>query len=143
MASFAELNSENIVLRVLSVHNDVLQENGSESESKGINFLKKLYGQNTIWKQTDINTRFGIHLLGGTPFRKNFAGVNFTYDPENDAFIPPKPYNSWSLNTTTFQWDAPTAKPDLIPFENSYYWDEDTTTLDTSYEIIQVDLIII
>ena len=127
MARFAQLNSENIVTRVVVVNNEVLQENGSELESKGIDFLKKLYGQDTIWKQTSYNTSFGIHLLGGTPFRKNHAGVGYTYDSENDAFIPPKPFNSWSLNTTTFQWDAPVPKPDDVGI-NSYYWDEDTKT---------------
>ena len=63
------------------------------------------------WVQTSYNTHGGVHSLGGTPLRKNYAGIGFTYDADKDAFIPPKPFNSWSLNETTCLWEAPVAKP--------------------------------
>ena len=77
------------------------------------------------WIQTSYNTLAGVHLAGGTPLRKNYAGIGFTYDATRDAFIPPKPYPSWILIEDTCQWEAPTAYPDdgLI-----YNWNEETTT---------------
>jgi hypothetical protein len=69
----------------------------------------------------------GVHAIGGTPFRKNYAGVGYTYDQERDAFIPPKPFNSWVLNEEICQWEAPVALPDT---ENRYTWNETTTTWD-------------
>ena len=75
--------------------------------------------------QTSYNTRGGVHTLGGTPLRKNFAGVGFTYDSQRDAFIPPKPYNSWTLNETTCLWEAPTPYP---TDGERYVWDEETTS---------------
>lgn len=76
------------------------------------------------WIQTSYNTYGGEHLLGGTPLRKNYAGVGFTYDADKDAFIPPKPFESWVLNETTCLWEAPVAMPDD---GNFYDWDEETT----------------
>jgi hypothetical protein len=124
MASFAKLNSENIVTTVVSVVNEVLKDsNGIEQENIGIEFLKTLYGQDTNWKQTSYNTNAGIHSLGGTPFRKNHAGIGYTYDSQRDAFIPPKPFNSWVLNEDTCNWEAPVARPDD---NNMYKWNEET-----------------
>jgi hypothetical protein len=77
------------------------------------------------WIQTSYNTRGGVHTSGGTPLRKNFAGVGYTYDAQKDAFIPPKPFNSWVLNNTTCLWEAPTAKPND---GKSYKWDENTVS---------------
>jgi len=127
MASFAKLNSENIVTTVESVVNEVLKDsNGIEQESIGIQFLKTLYNEpNAIWKQTSYNTVGGVHLLGGTPFRKNHAGIGYTYDETKDAFIPQKPYNSWILNEQTCNWDAPIPMPTTILEDNKYYsWNE-------------------
>ena len=76
------------------------------------------------WIQTSYNTRGGVHTLGGTPLRKNYAGIGFTYDAARDAFIPPKPYASWTLNEDSCLWEAPVAYPD--DGEN-YVWDETTT----------------
>lgn len=73
------------------------------------------------WIQTSYNTRGGVHALGGTPLRKNYAGIGFTYDRVRDAFIPPKPYASWVLNENTCLWDAPVAYPDD---GKRYTWDE-------------------
>ena len=131
MASFAKLNSENIVITVESVVNDVLKDsNAIEQEQLGINFLRTLYNEpNAIWKQTSYNTHGGVHNNGGTPFRKNHAGIDYTYDETRNAFIPPKPYNSWILNEQTCLWDAPVARPELTQEQidnNQYYtWDEE------------------
>ncbi len=77
------------------------------------------------WVQTSYNTRGGVHTSGGTPLRKNYAGVGFTYDVQRDAFIPPQPFASWTLNETTCLWDSPVAYPDD---GNVYEWNEDTTS---------------
>jgi hypothetical protein len=73
------------------------------------------------WIQTSYNTRGGVHANGGTPLRKNYAGIGYTYDAGRDAFIPPKPYNSWVLNETTCLWDAPTQMPND---GKRYAWDD-------------------
>lgn len=75
------------------------------------------------WLQTSYNTRGGVHELGGTPLRKNFAGIGFTYDPQRDAFIPPKPYPSWILDEESCLWFAPVPKPDG---DQAFAWDEAT-----------------
>jgi hypothetical protein len=77
------------------------------------------------WLQTSYNTYGGVHANGGTPLRKNYAGIGFTYDPVKDAFIPPQPYASWTLNETTCLWEAPVAYPDD---GLTYSWDEPTTS---------------
>jgi len=127
MASFAKLNSDNIVITVVSVVNEVLKDlNGIEQEQLGIDFLKSLYNEpNAVWKQTSYNTVMGIHSLGGTPFRKNHAGIGYTYDQQRDAFIPPKPYNSWVINEETCIWKTPIPEPTQQLEENQYYfWNE-------------------
>jgi hypothetical protein len=79
------------------------------------------------WIQTSYNTRGGVHLNGGTPLRGNFAGVGYTYDREHDVFYAPKPYASWTLNHTTWTWDAPTPMP---TDDKRYNWNESTTSWD-------------
>ena len=74
------------------------------------------------WIQTSYNTHGGVHTNGGTPLRKNYAGIGYTYDSVRDAFIPPKPYASWTLNEDTCLWDCPVAYPDD---GKVYAWDED------------------
>ena len=76
------------------------------------------------WVQTSYNTQGGIHSDGGTPLRKNYAGVGYTYDATRDAFIAPQPFNSWILNEDTCQYEAPVAYPDD---DKMYAWDEDIT----------------
>jgi hypothetical protein len=127
MASFAKLNSDNIVERVIAVNNNELLENGIESENKGISFLKETFGKNTIWKQTSYNTFANTHKLGGTPFRKNHAGVGFIYDINRDAFIAPKPFDSWILNENTCIWESPIAYPND---GKKYLWNETNKTWD-------------
>ena len=77
------------------------------------------------WIQTSYNTFRGVHTLGGTPLRKNFASVGYTYDAQRDAFIPPKPFDSWTLNEETCDWDAPTSRPQD---DKEYRWNESTTS---------------
>lgn len=102
MAHFAELNENNEVIRVISVHNNELLEDGVESELKGIIFCQSLFGNDTKWVQTSYNGNI----------RKNYAGKGFTYDKDFDAFIPPKPYPSWKLNYETFRWESPIPQPE-------------------------------
>ena len=122
MAHFAKLDANNIVIFV-TVGRD--EDNGREDE------LTARTGD--VYKQTSYNTRGGVHYQAdGTPsadqskaFRKNYAGLGYTYDAGRDAFIPPKPFNSWVLNETTCLWDAP------IPYPTDhkrYTWDEATTS---------------
>jgi len=100
MAHFAKLNESNIVIAVHAVNNDVTTIDGVESEQAGIDFLTDLH-DHLSWKQTSYN---------GT-IRKNYAGVGFVYDSVRDAFIPPKPWGSWTLNETTCQWEPPISYP--------------------------------
>ena len=79
------------------------------------------------WVQTSYNTQGGVHRLGGTPLRKNYAGIGFTYDSKRDVFIPPQPYASWIMNETTCLWEAPTPMPDD---GSAYTWNESTTSWD-------------
>jgi hypothetical protein len=112
LAHFARLDENNIVVFV-TVGRD--EDNGKEDE------LTARTGD--VYKQTSYNTHGGVHSLGGTPFRKNYAGIGYTYDSSRDAFIPPKPFNSWVLNESTCLWDAPVA----MPTDNKMYrWDEET-----------------
>ena len=125
MAHFAKLDENNTVTAVHVVHNDVATD-----EQTGIDFLNKIHKTNAVWKQTSYNTYGGVHQLGGTPFRKNYAGTGSTYDADRDAFIPPKPYDSWTLNETTCTWDSPVPFPDdaVANGGSKYYnWDESNT----------------
>jgi hypothetical protein len=124
MASFAKIGLNGRVLAVVSVVNDVIKDSsGVEREELGIQFLNELYGW-PIWKQTSYNTVGGVHKLGGTPFRKNHAGIGDTYDEDRDAFISKKPYNSWILNEQTCLWESPIPLPSDASFEKRYKWNE-------------------
>ena len=122
MASFAKLGPGDIVERVTSVSNDV-----ATTEQAGVDFLNNLYNTRDVWKQTSYNTRGGVHKLGGTPLRKNYAGIGYIYDSQRDAFYSPKPFNSWTLNEETCQWEAPVAYPDD---GQPYSWNEETKQWD-------------
>ena len=113
MAHFAKLNEENIVTKVVVVVNEVIQdENNNEVESLGVDFLNDLYGTNDVWLQTSYNGSF----------RKNYAGVGYTYDYDKDAFISPKRFDSWILNEDTCRWESPTPYPSD---DKIYTWNED------------------
>jgi len=127
MASFAKIGLNSKVIEVLSVHNNVLKDsNGIEQEVNGIDFLTKLTGY-PVWKQTSYNTKGGVHTEGGIPLRKNHAGIGYTYDETRDAFIPPKPFNSWILNEDTCRWEAPIPYPQD---NNKYSWNEQNQSWD-------------
>ena len=114
MAHFAEINDQNIVQRIIVVHNnELLNSDGVEQESLGISFCQSLFGGN--WKQTSFNGNI----------RKNFAGIGFSYDSARDAFISPKPFNSWVLDEETCQWQAPIEMPDD---GSIYIWNEEATS---------------
>ena len=119
MAHFAEIDAEGTVLRVLVV--------ADAQEGRGQEFLADDLGLGGTWKKTSYNTVGGVHSNGGTPYRKNYAGIGFKYDAGKDAFIPPKPYASWTLDEGTCLWEAPVAYPSG---EGMYTWNEDTTSWD-------------
>ena len=113
MAHFAQLNEENLVTQVIVVANqDTADQDGVENEAIGIEFCTNLLGGS--WKQTSYNANI----------RKNYAGVGYKYDAALDAFIPPQPFASWTLNNETAQWEAPTPYP---TDDKRYKWDEATT----------------
>ena len=111
MAHFAQLDENNIVTQVLVIEQDVIDTG--------------LFGEPSSFVQTSYNTHGGVHTQGGTPLRKNYAGIGYTYDSVCDAFIPPKPYNSWVLDEDTCLWNSPTPMP---TDDKRYSWDEDTTS---------------
>jgi hypothetical protein len=114
MANFAQLDGSNLVTRVIVVSNETVNDLPfPESEPVGVAFLQSLFGSTTVWKQTSYNASF----------RKNYAGIGYTYDPVLDAFIAPQPYPSWLLNTATCKWEAPVPYPDD---GKTYIWDEAT-----------------
>jgi len=119
MAHFAKLGTGNIVERVEVVHNDI-----ATTEKAGVDFLNNLYKTRDVWKQTSYNATI----------RKNYAGIGYKYDQARDAFIPPKPFNSWILNEDTCRWEAPVDYPETYdkgltdeqgnPVKDRYYWNE-------------------
>jgi hypothetical protein len=115
MAHYAFLDQNNIVTEVIV---------GKNEGEEGINW-EQHYGsfRGQVCKRTSYNTIDGVHSLGGTPFRKNYAGIGYTYDLNRDAFIPPKPFNSWILNESTCNWDAPIPMP---TDGQRYSWNEET-----------------
>tara|TARA_R100000149_G_C5822906_1_gene101504 strand:+ start:80 stop:448 length:369 start_codon:yes stop_codon:yes gene_type:complete len=119
MAHFAKLGVGNKVEKVEAVSNDI-----ATTEQAGIDFLNNLYNTRDIWKQTYID---------GSQ-RKNYAGIGYTYDQTRDAFIPPRPFNSWTLNETTCLWEAPTPKPEYtqeqLDNNSQYVWNETTQQWD-------------
>ena len=122
MAHFAKLGIGNIITTIEVVHNDI-----ATTEQAGVDFLNNLFGSRDVWKQTSYNTYGGVHKLGGTPLRKNYASIGFTYDQTKNAFVPPQPFDSWTLNETSCLWEAPTAYP---TDNKDYIWNEETTTWD-------------
>jgi hypothetical protein len=122
MAHFAKLGSDSIVLSVHVVDNEnLLDADGNEQEQLGIDYLMGVHDYPS-WVQTSYNTVSGEHLGGGTPLRKNYAGIDYKYDDVLDAFIPPKPFTSWILNEETCQWESPIPCPDD---GKNYDWSEE------------------
>tara|TARA_S200002703_G_scaffold159612_1_gene173727 strand:- start:646 stop:1014 length:369 start_codon:yes stop_codon:yes gene_type:complete len=119
MAHYAFLNMQNIVTEVIV----------GKDETDGVINWEIHYGniREQVCKRTSYNTYAGVHSLGGTPFRKNYAGVGFTYDQSRDAFIPPKPFDSWVLDEDSCLWEAPVEYP---TDGNDYEWNEDNQSWD-------------
>ena len=111
MSHFAKVEN-GVVTQVIVIEQDVLNLGH--------------WGDPSLWVQTSYNTSGGVHSQGGTPLRKNFAGIGYTYDAGRDAFIPPKPFASWVLDEGTCQWGAPTAMP--VVEGKRFTWDEPTTS---------------
>jgi hypothetical protein len=111
MAHFAKVEN-GVVTSVIVIEQDVLNLGH--------------WGDPSLWVQTSYNTHGGVHTQGGTPLRKNYAGIGYTYDSGRDAFIPPKPYASWLLNDSTCQWGAPTAMP--VVEGKRFVWRESDTS---------------
>jgi hypothetical protein len=119
MAHYAFLDENNIVTEVIP---------GKDEGAEGIDW-EQWYGQyrGQPCKRTSYNTLGNVHTTGGTPFRKNYAGIGFTYDAQRDAFIPPKPFTSWLLNEDTCLWQAPIPRPSD---GQNYQWNEDNQSWD-------------
>lgn len=115
MTFFAKLDNDNFVVDVLSVNSSLPNE--------GADWLNESFGGN--WIKTDKDTFGGKHLSGGSPLRKNYAGIGFYYDESLDAFIPPKPFDSWSLNEESCLWEAPAEYP---TDGKNYVWNEETVS---------------
>mgnify|MGYP003114399707 CR=1 FL=1 len=127
MAHFAELDENNVVIRVVVVDNSqILDSEGNESEAIGISFLRNFYNNNANWKKTSYNGNI----------RKNFAGIGLTYDESLDAFVWPQPFSSWILNNETVNWEAPITMPTLTADEEAagkyYSWDESAYQADNT-----------
>lgn len=135
MAHFAEIDENNLVLRVLVVDNEnVLDENGNENEQVGIKFLQNIFGLDTRWVQTSYNGNF----------RYRYAGIEMIYDENLDVFLPPKIYQSWILNNETYDWDPPINEPELTEEQKSqrgyYEWNEDIIDWELKYIPSKVSL---
>jgi hypothetical protein len=120
MSHFAQIDDNNIVIQVIVAEQDVINSG--------------LFGSVEKWIQTSNNTYGGIHTLGGIPLRKNYAGINYTYDAGRDAFIPPKPFPSWILVEETCLWTAPVAI--LVVEGKMFTWNEATTSWVEDYSPI-------
>lgn len=123
MAHYALLNENNFVTQV------IVGKNENENDIDWEKYYELIYKQKC--KRTSYNTVANIHRSGGIPFRKNYAGIGFYYDEQRDAFIPPKPYDSWILNEETCLWDSPIPRP---VDDNDYIWNEETN----SWEIVPI-----
>ncbi len=120
MAHFAQIDENNIVVQVVVI--------GDEFEDRGQEYLAEELGLGGTWLKTSYNTRAGEHILGGTPYRKNYAGKGDRYDPDLDAFIPKCPYPSWvDIDLDKCIHIPPVPMPEVLPTDNFYYnWDEES-----------------
>lgn len=115
MSHFAQIDSNNTVIQVIVIEQDVIDTG--------------MFGPVNTWIQTSYNTHGGVHSQGGTPLRKNYAGIGYKYDPILDAFIPPKTYASWILDETTCLWKAPIPMP--VEEGKTFSWNEETQSWDS------------
>lgn len=129
MAHYALIDSNNLVVNVITG----IDENDTDGLPEGYSSWEEFYGEinNLTCKRTSYNTVANTHTDGGTPFRGNYAGIGYTYDADNDVFLPTKPFESWTLNTDTWSWEAPIADPS-VPGESQYLWDESAYQADNT-----------
>ena len=120
MAHFAKIGVGNIVEQIIVISNNV-----ATTEQAGENFINNMYNTRDVWKQTSYNTIGNKHNAGGTPLRGNYAGIGYQYDQANDVFYAPQPFNSWTLDKTTWLWTSPVPYP---TDGNKYTWNETTKT---------------
>jgi len=132
MAHYAFIDENNIVQNVTVG----IDENDTSELPEGYETWEEYYTfvMGMTCKRTSYNTFANVHTDNGTAFRGNYAGIGYTYDTENDVFIPPKPYSNWILDTSTWTWEAPTDMPDLtqeqIDNGSRYIWNETTASWD-------------
>ena len=131
MAHFAKIDENNLVINVVTLNDsDMLDSENNPSETVGQNYLQTHNNwPSNLWIQTSYNTKENKHLLGGTPFRGNYAVVGGTWDSVNNIFLPEKPYSSWVKNTTEARWqspigDAPALTDEQLTAASYYAWDE-------------------
>ena len=131
MAHFAKINNDKKVLTVLTLNNsDMINDSGVEDESVGQQYLERHNNWPAqMWIQTSYNTAGGKHSKGGTPFRGNYAGIGYTWDEDNNIFLPKKPFNSWVKDVATASWKSPIGDAPALTEEQktalSYYqWNE-------------------
>jgi len=130
MAHYSFINTENLVVEVITGIN----EDDTETLPENYASWEEYYGtqrDGLVCKRTSYNTLGGEHLLDGTPFRGNYAGIGFTYDPVNDVFYAQQPFPSWILNETTWIWDPPVEYPEYDEDDPKFYeWNEEDQTWD-------------
>ena len=134
MAHYAKLGANNKVIGVEVVADkDCQNADGIEDEEVGRQFLERIHSW-PLWKKTSYNTMGGQHKLGGTPLRGNYAGIGYTYDEDNDLFLPKKPYASWTLNVAEARWQSPIGDEPALSEEevatHRYEWNESTGAWD-------------
>lgn len=117
MAHYAFVNAQNLVTEVITGRDE---DDLAEGVTSWEDYYGAVRGQRCL--RTSYNTRAGVHLYGGEPFRGNYAGIGFEYREDLDAFIPPSPFESWILNEESFSWEAPISRPDGEGWE----WDEES-----------------
>ena len=133
MSHFAKVENDVVIKTVLGPNGEIVETVKADNIVTQVIVAEQdfidtgVMGDPSLWVQTSYNTQEGVHLLGGTPFRKNFAAVGFTYDRERDAFYGPKPFPSWTLIEESCQWQSPVPYP---TDDKKYRWNESTLSWD-------------
>jgi hypothetical protein len=155
MAHFAKITEDNQVLQVLTLDNaNTINSNGVEDETVGQQYLEKHNNWPALlWIKTSYNTLNNVHILGGTPFRGNYAGIGFTWDSVNQIFWRQKPYNSWNKDLNTASWKSPIGDAPSLTNEQisqisagtngwAYVWNEESYQADNTTGWILVDQLV-
>jgi len=134
MAHYALIDENNLVINVIVG----IDENNTDELPEGYSSWEDFYGSinNLTCKRTSYNTVANSHIGGGTPFRGNYAGIGYSWDADNEVFLPEQPFNSWTLDSSTWSWVAPLTDPS-VPGESMYTWDEDLYQSDNTQGWVQ------